>query len=91
MTMQTSLVPAARERWWQGVTRTQWLVLTIASAGWVFDVFEGRFGLIRGQAKWFGEVNIARAQIDAAPLDADVDDVVFIHPGLDLFREDSQS
>lgn len=28
--------------WWQGVTRHQWLVLIIASAGWVFDAFEGQ-------------------------------------------------
>ena len=28
--------------WWQGVTRDQWLVLIIASAGWVFDAFEGQ-------------------------------------------------
>jgi MFS family permease len=29
-------------RWYQGVTSYQWLVLTIASLGWVFDVFEGQ-------------------------------------------------
>lgn len=29
-------------RWHDGVTRYQWLVLTIASLGWVFDVFEGQ-------------------------------------------------
>jgi MFS family permease len=34
-------VPASAP-WWHGVTRTQWLVLAIASAGWVFDVFEGQ-------------------------------------------------
>ncbi|CAA9289340.1 MAG: hypothetical protein AVDCRST_MAG11-3, partial [uncultured Gemmatimonadaceae bacterium] len=28
--------------WYAGVTRYQWLVLTIASLGWVFDVFEGQ-------------------------------------------------
>ena len=28
--------------WYAGVTRYQWLVLAIASAGWVFDVFEGQ-------------------------------------------------
>src|SRR5438046_815968 len=28
--------------WYQGVTRAQWLVLAIASAGWVFDVLEGQ-------------------------------------------------
>ena len=29
-------------RWYDGVTRYQWLVLIIASAGWVFDVYEGQ-------------------------------------------------
>ncbi len=29
-------------RWYSGVTRYQWLVLAIASAGWVFDTFEGQ-------------------------------------------------
>jgi MFS family permease len=28
--------------WYAGVTRYQWLVLVIASAGWVFDAFEGQ-------------------------------------------------
>lgn len=36
--------------WWSGVTRYQWLVLIIASAGWVFDTFEGQiFNITRGQ------------------------------------------
>ncbi|HIN94936.1 MAG TPA: MFS transporter, partial [Planctomycetes bacterium] len=30
------------QRWYQGITRYQWLVLFIASAGWAFDVFEGQ-------------------------------------------------
>lgn len=29
-------------RWYDGVTRYQWVVLIIASLGWVFDVFEGQ-------------------------------------------------
>jgi len=29
-------------RWYAGVGRYQWLVLVIASLGWVFDVFEGQ-------------------------------------------------
>lgn len=29
-------------RWYQGISRYQWLVLAIASLGWVFDVFEGQ-------------------------------------------------
>jgi MFS family permease len=30
------------QRWYEGITRYQWLVLLIASLGWVFDVFEGQ-------------------------------------------------
>jgi MFS family permease len=38
-------------RWWEGVSRAHWLVLAIASAGWVFDVFEGQiFGSCMNQA-----------------------------------------
>jgi MFS family permease len=29
-------------RWYEGITRYQWLVLLIASLGWIFDVFEGQ-------------------------------------------------
>jgi len=28
--------------WYSGITRYQWLVLTIACLGWIFDVFEGQ-------------------------------------------------
>jgi MFS family permease len=36
--------------WYTGVTRYEWLVLAIASAGWVFDAFEGQiFNLTRAQ------------------------------------------
>lgn len=39
-----------RERWYANVTRYQWLVLAIASAGWVFDTFEGQiFNITRQQ------------------------------------------
>jgi MFS family permease len=30
------------EKWYTGISRYQWLVLTIASLGWIFDVFEGQ-------------------------------------------------
>jgi MFS family permease len=33
--------PAAA-RWYHGITRYQWLVLVVASLGWVFDIFEGQ-------------------------------------------------
>jgi MFS family permease len=37
-------------RWYAGVTCYQWLVLALASAGWVFDVYEGQiFNLTRDQ------------------------------------------
>jgi MFS family permease len=29
-------------RWYQGITGYQWLVLVVASLGWVFDIFEGQ-------------------------------------------------
>ena len=29
-------------KWNEGITKYQWLVLIIASLGWVFDVFEGQ-------------------------------------------------
>lgn len=39
-----------KRRWYDGVTRYQWLVLAIASAGWVFDTFEGQiFNITRNQ------------------------------------------
>lgn len=35
-------------KWYSGVTRYEWLVLIIASAGWIFDVYEGQiFNLTR--------------------------------------------
>lgn len=34
--------------WYKGVTRYEWLVLIIASVGWIFDVYEGQiFNLTR--------------------------------------------
>jgi len=35
-------VPEKNLPWYQGITGYQWLVLTIASLGWIFDVFEGQ-------------------------------------------------
>lgn len=29
-------------RWYEGITRYQWLVLLIACLGWIFDIFEGQ-------------------------------------------------
>jgi MFS family permease len=36
--------------WYHGITRYEWIVLIIASAGWIFDVYEGQiFNLTRNQ------------------------------------------
>ena len=41
---------SSNSKWYHGVTRYQWLILIIASAGWVFDVYEGQiFNLTRNQ------------------------------------------
>lgn len=34
--------PTGNTRWYSGISQYQWLVLTIASLGWIFDVFEGQ-------------------------------------------------
>ena len=37
-------------RWYHGITSAQWLILALASAGWVFDVYEGQiFNITRAQ------------------------------------------
>jgi MFS family permease len=42
-------IPRAARPWYAGVTSYQWLVLVIASAGWIFDAFEGQiFTITRG-------------------------------------------
>src|SRR5207245_8619963 len=47
--MQPSSEPAPS--WRHEVSRYQWMVLAIASAGWVFDVFEGQiFGSCMNEA-----------------------------------------
>jgi len=48
--MQNSSIPTlpqapahrAEKRWYQGVSGYQWLILAIASAGWIFDAYEGQ-------------------------------------------------
>ncbi|MEO6245128.1 MAG: MFS transporter, partial [Opitutaceae bacterium] len=42
--------PSEPPRWYAEVTRYQWLVLLIASLGWVFDAFEGQlYNITRGE------------------------------------------
>ena len=42
MTTQAPTIPPPERPWYAEVTRYQWMVLAIASAGWIFDVFEGQ-------------------------------------------------
>src|SRR5690349_261397 len=45
--MTPSSSPPAK--WYHGVTGYQWLVLVVASLGWVFDAFEGQiYNITRG-------------------------------------------
>lgn len=51
MAMQPSPVAVPSRPWYANVTRYQWLVLLIASLGWIFDVFEGQiFSATRNSA-----------------------------------------
>src|ERR1051326_2281564 len=41
---------SAEPAWYQNVSGYQWLILAIASAGWIFDVYEGQiFNITRNQ------------------------------------------
>lgn len=41
--------------WWKGVTRYQWLVLLIASLGWIFDIYEGQI-FVTSMKEMFGSL-----------------------------------
>jgi MFS family permease len=34
--------PGHGPRWYEGLTRGHWIILAVASAGWIFDVYEGQ-------------------------------------------------
>lgn len=38
----TAPAASVAPKWYAGVTRYQWLILAVASAGWIFDAFEGQ-------------------------------------------------
>ncbi len=40
--MSDSKLNEKNTAWYAGITRYQWLILTVASLGWVFDAFEGQ-------------------------------------------------
>lgn len=56
--------------WYRGVSAYQWTVLLLASAGWVFDIYEGQiFNITRNQM--LGEL-LADPAKDAATLNAEI-------------------
>lgn len=60
--MNNTTAVSTPARWYEGVTRYQWLVLVIASAGWIFDAFEGQvFNITRNDLL----TDILRAAHDA--------------------------
>lgn len=49
-TPAAAVEPEQDVAWYHGVTRYEWLILAIASAGWIFDAFEGQiFNITRQQ------------------------------------------
>ena len=46
-----SELSGSSQKWYQGITGYQWLVLAIACLGWIFDVFEGQlWAVFKSQA-----------------------------------------
>ena len=44
----TPTATPSQVKWYEGISPYQWLILAIASAGWVFDVYEGQIFNITG-------------------------------------------
>lgn len=68
----TAEQPASTTRWYSGITARQWFVLVIASAGWVFDVYEGQlFTVFKTVA--LGDLLTQRGSTDPAAVKALID------------------
>ena len=48
----SQLLNGGKKRWYEGITRYEWIVLIIASAGWIFDVYEGQIFNLTRPAPW---------------------------------------
>src|SRR3954468_1083568 len=49
ITATPSTQPTPNQKWYRGVTGYEWLVLVVASLGWIFDAFEGQlYNITRG-------------------------------------------
>jgi len=64
--MHSDLPDEAARPWYRGVTAYQWLVLALASAGWIFDVYEGQvFNITR--KRLLNEVLAVEAEAENHP------------------------
>lgn len=65
-TVQT--VPERQQRWFQGVNRYAWIVLIIATLGWMFDTFDHNLFTVIRQKSVLNllEGNVPPGQLDAA-------------------------
>jgi MFS family permease len=62
---QRTDVSARELRWWEGISRYQWLVLAVAAVGWLFDTMDGNlWNLVRKVAV----EDLLRSQVTAAEL-----------------------
>jgi MFS family permease len=66
--------------WYRGITGYQWLVLVLASAGWVFDVYEGQI-FINTRKQLLADVMRAGASERAISLYGDIFNGVFLAGG----------
>lgn len=58
-------------RWYQGISKYQWMVLAVASVGWIFDVYEGQlFAIYKNDAI---RATIDLADVPAESVDATID------------------
>lgn len=55
--------PAKQPRWYAGLTPTHWVILAVASAGWIFDVYEGQLFTIF-KTPMLGELTGTAAAVD---------------------------
>ncbi len=59
-------IPSKPDAWYAGIGRYQWLVLSIACMGWIFDVFEGQIFVVYKSPALADLLNVAEThtQVD---------------------------
>src|SRR5687768_7946048 len=71
MTLTDDATAAKHLRWWQGLDRYCWVVLTIAALGWLFDTMDQNlFNLVRAPS--LHDLLGTQYDLSGAALDAEV-------------------